>query len=147
MNGGPRVSIDPAVGVIDNLTEFGNDVATLVELQAKLAALDLEETRRRATVPVVMLAVGVWVALGVVPVLLFGLAELLVLYAGLKLAWALLLVAGVTLAAVGAVAWFAIPAISRSMVSFRRSREELMRNISWVRTVLVYSGRGKNRRN
>ncbi len=41
----PRVPLqaDQPVGLVGNIAEFGNDVATLVELQAKLAVHDAKD--------------------------------------------------------------------------------------------------------
>jgi Putative Actinobacterial Holin-X, holin superfamily III len=139
----PRsVPIDaPATAVVSNLAEFGNDFATLAELQAKLAAIDLKETAGRAALPASLLAGALVLVLGSLPVLLAGVAELIEEYTAIDGGWALLLTAGVTLAlaaAIGAVGAFRIGA---SFASFQRSGEELARNVSWIKTVLAYSGR------
>lgn len=145
LNGGTRVPIDPAAAMVANIAEFGNDVATLAELQAKLAVMDLREAQKRATIPVALLVAALWLALGVVPVLLYGIAELLVLYAGLNLGWALLAASGGTLLLAAVLVFLGGTALSRCSGSFRRSQEELTRNIAWIRMVLLYSGRGLNR--
>ncbi|MEO6809667.1 MAG: hypothetical protein ABI353_11200, partial [Isosphaeraceae bacterium] len=58
LNGGPQVRINSPLieGVIGNLAEFGNDITTLAELQAKLALIDLKEGGTRAAVPAAVLA-------------------------------------------------------------------------------------------
>jgi hypothetical protein len=48
-------------------------------------------------------------------------------------------VLAIVLAAIMGV--LALPAIKRSFASFQRSREELVRNLAWIKTVLTYSGR------
>src|SRR5690349_2849390 len=106
LNGGSRVRINsPFVeGVLGNLAEFGGDIATLAELQAQLAARDLKESASRAALPAVGVAVAAALALGCVPILLFGVAELLVL-AGMKLAWALIVTGAVALTLAGLIGW------------------------------------------
>jgi uncharacterized membrane protein YqjE len=143
LNGGPRVRINSPLieGVIGNLAEFGGDITTLAELQAKLAVIDLKEGGARAAVPTAALAASAALALGGLPVLLFGVAELIHQYGGMKLGWALVLTAVVALIVAGIVGAVAALRLSRCFESFRRSREELQRNISWIKTVLAYSGR------
>ena len=127
--------------VVGNIADFGNDVATLVELQAKLAATDLKEVKHRATVYIIVLICAVILCLGTIPIVLLGIADLLVMALQIRLGLALLLTAGVTLAICGAVIALMLPRLSLAVEPLRRSREELIRNISWVRTVLVHSGR------
>ncbi|MEO6807924.1 MAG: phage holin family protein, partial [Isosphaeraceae bacterium] len=80
-------------------------------------------------------------AMGGLPVLLFGLAELVHQYGGMPLGWALVLTAVVALVVAAIVGAVAALRLSRCFESFRRSREELVRNVSWIKTVLAYSGR------
>ncbi|MBX6311436.1 MAG: phage holin family protein [Isosphaeraceae bacterium] len=143
VNGGARVPIHAPIagGIIDNLAEFGNDIITLAELQARLAIIDLKESTARATWPAVGLVSAGALALGSIPVLLFGVAELLAWGLKIHLGWALLLTALVVLALAGLAGFVCGRLLSGSFESFRRSREELRRNAAWIKTVLLYSGR------
>jgi uncharacterized membrane protein YqjE len=133
-------------GVVGSIAELGNDIATLAELQAKLAALDLKESTRRVVAPLVAISVGLALALGCIPVALIGVAFLLMEVLNLTTGWAMLLTAALALVAAAIVAALAAMALRSSFEPFRRSREELTRNIAWVRTVLVHSGRASPRR-
>jgi hypothetical protein len=53
----------------------------------------------------------------------------------------LVLVAAAAIVAAGATAAIAGRQFAHSFDTFRRSREELIRNLTWLRTVLVHSGR------
>jgi len=143
VNGGRRVKIDsPLVeGVFGNIAGFAGDVATLAELQAKLASHDLKESLSHATIPAGALIGGGVLALGSIPVLLIGIGELLGPMVGLSHGGAMLVIAILTLVLAAGMALFALPALKRSFASFQRSREELVRNIAWIKTVLTYSGR------
>jgi Putative Actinobacterial Holin-X, holin superfamily III len=55
--------------------------------------------------------------------------------------WALLLTAGVAIVLAVVVGVLAVPRLRKSFESFQRSREELARNVAWIKTVLTYSGR------
>lgn len=147
VNGGRvRINAPMTEGIIGNLAELGSDVATLAELQAKLAAHDLQESTARAALPALMLGAGLGLLLGAIPVILIGCAELLadalsLEYRGL----AYLIVAAVAVILAAGAAWFALSGLRSSFTSFARSREELARNLAWIKTVLAYSGRSVSR--
>jgi len=143
VNGGARVKIDsPLVeGVIGNLAGFAGDVATLAELQTKLVTHDLKESVSHAILPAGIVLGGGVLALGTVPVLLIGIAELLGPLLGFSHGLALVCVAILGLVVGAVMAFLALPHIQRSFESFQRSREELARNVAWIKTVLTYSGR------
>lgn len=147
LNGPNRVEIhSPAASVIENLAEFGNDIATLAELQAQLAAIDMKESAGRALVPVVLVALALVVMLGSVPILLFGGAALLAPQLGINNDWmalgaALLIVGFAALLLFGLIGVVAALRIGPSFSSLKRSQEEFIRNMNWVKTVLVHSGR------
>jgi len=134
------------VGVVGSITDFGNDVTTLIELQAKLTALDLKESKDHLIFPLSLAVVAVVVVLGAVPVALLGVADLLATALNVAPGWSRLLIAGLTLAVAGVIGFLSVKEIGRSLEPLRRSREELARNLAWLRTVLVYSGRSTPRR-
>lgn len=125
-----------------------NDVASLAELQWQLFAIDADQARGRALRPAVALALSVAVAvamvLGVVPVLLLGLAHLLIEYAAVPAPWAYLLVAAVTapvaVVICGLIARWAVAKLTNAVTSFKRSRDELSANIQWMRRVVKAHG-------
>jgi Putative Actinobacterial Holin-X, holin superfamily III len=136
----------PEKQVLGGIAEFGNDIATLAELQARLTLLDLKECLQKLTVPVALVGAGLVAVIGALPVALVGVAGLLASALKISPAAASLLTGGVVLVvAVGTVA-VAASRIPASFSSFRRSREELTRNLAWIRTVLLYSGRDVPRR-
>ena len=142
-NVGPRVSIDSPVteGVFGNVMEFASDCTTLAELQAKLAVEDLKASIGQAIWPAVAFGVGAVLALASLPVLLLGLGELLVQFADWPRAYAFLTIAGIGLVLGGLLIFFLGLRVTSSFGSFQRSLEELSRNVSWIKTVLAYSGR------
>ncbi len=128
-------------GVVGNITEFGNDVMTLVELQVQLAALDFKAAMARATIPLIFIVVGSALLLASLPVALLGIAWLVASALSMSIGWATLLTAVVAAVLAAVVAAVAYTRILSSLDGFRHTREELIRNISWIRTVLVHSGR------
>lgn len=133
--------------VVGNIADFGNDVATLCELQLKLATTDLKEVKDRATGYVIVLFFAGVVAIATIPIALFGVADLLAMALQIRLGWALLITAGVAFSIAGVVFAQIAPRLGFALDPLRRSREELVRNVSWVRTVLVHSGRSIPKRN
>jgi hypothetical protein len=145
-NGNGNGNASPEARVVGGLAEFANDFATLAELQAKLTALDAEECVARIKWPLAAIGAGVVFILGALPVALLGLAQVLAAALHIGIGWATLLTAGVVLLASAAVIALSLRGFATSFSCFRRSREELIRNLNWIRTVLLYSGRSLPRR-
>jgi len=133
-------------GVVGSIAGFGNDVATLAELQAKLIALDLKESAAKATLPLSMAVVGLVVLVSAVPVVIVGVGLLVAQAFTISNALALLLTAVTFMVVAVLLVVFALRELRRVIEIFRRSREELTRNVSWLRTVLVHSGRPATKR-
>ncbi len=132
-------------GVIGSLGEFTGDVMNLAELQAKLAAVDTKEAVDHATIPIVVLVASASVLLATLPVLFIGLAFVLATALSLNQGVSLLIVGAVFAAIAGVVALIAVRRFVTSFESFRRSREELVRNLSWIRTVISQSPKTAHR--
>jgi len=128
-------------GVVGNVAEFGNDVMTLVELQAQLAALDFNEAKSRAIIPLVLIVVSASLLLASLPVALLGIAWLVAAALSVSIGWAALLTAAVVAVVAVVVSAVSLNRLLGSLESFRHTREELARNVAWLRTVLVHSGR------
>jgi hypothetical protein len=116
---------------------FVNNVVTLAELQADLAALNLKEAARKAVVPIGLIVVSLALLAAGVTVALFGLAWLLATWLRIHQGWAMMLMGGVAIAVAGPVIIFGVARLISSFDSFRTSREELKRNLVWLRHVLI----------
>ena len=123
----------------DGVAEFVDDLASLAELQAKLAAVDFRDAVRKSAIPIALLVAGLAVLVASVPVALLGAAWLLASALKISQGWAMLLTAGASIALAGLVAGVAGMRLRHSFDSFRRSRKQLWLNLAWVRTVLVTS--------
>ena len=135
MNGNGRYR-GKTPNVAASVSELTHDVIELTELQAELLKLDVKQSVDKARTTLILSVVGVCVLLGTIPVALFALAELLVE----QLAWsrsvafgAATLVGLLLSGIIFAVAW---GYIKSGLVSLERSREELNRNISWLKSTL-----------
>lgn len=132
--------------VVGGLAEFGDDLLSLAELQARLAAMELRQNVAAARFGGAIIAIAAALALAALPVALAGVAELLVSFAGMNRGVALLAVAAVALAIAGVGVAIAAARLRGSDLGFPLSREEFSRNLNWIRTVILYSGRSKPRR-
>jgi len=63
----------------DGVAEFVDDLASLAELQAQLAAADFREAARKSAIPILLTGVGLAVIMASVPVALFAAGWLLAL--------------------------------------------------------------------
>jgi cytochrome c biogenesis protein CcdA len=136
-NGSPETAAPRAMA--RHVGEFAHDVVTLAELQAQLLATDVRECSQRALVPGLALLCGVALGFACFPIALAALALLLIQEfemshaAGFLVAFA----AGAALSGLlCAVGWFQI--VKRVAV-LRRSQQELVRNLCWIKKVLVRS--------
>jgi hypothetical protein len=132
--------------VVGNLADFGDDLLNLAELQAHLAAIELRQNLQAARIGSVVIACGAVLAMAAIPIALAGIAELLVSYAGMNRGIALIAVSVATLAIAGICIALAIGRLRAADMGFPLTREEFTRNINWVRTVLLYSGRSARAR-
>ncbi|MBW3598052.1 MAG: phage holin family protein [Planctomycetes bacterium] len=127
--------------VVENLSDFAHDVLTLSELQVKLLAADLNDIKSGAVAPLGLMGLAAVLGLGAVPVVLMGVAWLLVEYDVLSQAWAFLISAGGGLLIaliLGLAGWLWL---RRQLAVLERSRLELDRNLTWVKSVLKHRGR------
>jgi Putative Actinobacterial Holin-X, holin superfamily III len=123
----------------EGVAEFVDDLESLAELQAKLAALDFRDAARKSAIPIVLTVVGLTVMALSVPVGLLGVGWLLASALNVHQGWAMLLTAGAATALAGLAAGLAGMQLRHGFDSFRRSRKQLRLNLAWIRTVLVTS--------
>jgi Putative Actinobacterial Holin-X, holin superfamily III len=132
--------------LVGNLAGFGEDLLNLAELQSRLGAIELRQNLQAARIGSTVIACGAVLALAAIPVVLAGIAELLVSYAGMNRGIALIAVAVATMAIAGTCIAIAVGRLRASGMGFPLTREEFIRNINWIRTVLVHSGRSPRAR-
>ena len=116
--------------------ELTHDMVSLAELQFELFRSDCREGMKGLLIPVALLLFAGIVAAGTVPLALIFLAELLAQDAGLSraAAFSIAAVSGlIVAAALGVVGWSRIRGVA---TVFERSREELARNITWIKNSL-----------
>jgi hypothetical protein len=138
MNRNSTPSLD---GILENARGLGANAAALAVLQAKLAAIDLHEAGVRMLPALVASIILVPLAGATATGALLGLAYWLRTRFDFSLppAFGLAALAGlVTCSLLALLAWWRFRV---GMLAFRRSREELERNIAWLGTVITRSGR------
>ena len=142
MNGNGRLHTKMP-DVAGNFAELAHDVIELSELQSQLLMLDLKKSSQRMRTCLILGITGICLLLGTIPVVLLALAQLLAEQLGWSqaagLAVAALVGLGLAAIVVGA-AW----AIFRSgLISLERSRNELNRNIAWIKSTLRSRGEAR----
>jgi hypothetical protein len=130
-----------ASSVVSNVAGFGENLLTLGELQARLAAEELVQNLQAAKNAGALGLAGFLIAVASVPIVLAGIAELLVSELAMKRGYALLSVAAAAILIAGVSVTSASSWLRSKRLGFPLSEEELTRNLNWVRTVLRYSGR------
>lgn len=119
-----------------DMREFANDVFTLAELQVQLFVTDAQECGQRVLAPGLLLLAGLALGTVCLPIGLAALALSLVQVFEMSYATGFLIAA-----VVGAIlstllcglGWFLV---RQRLVVLRRSQEELVNNLSWIKKVL-----------
>ena len=131
--------------VVTNVAEFGEDLLSLAELQTRLAGIEFRQNIGAAKVGGAVIVTGAILALSALPVALIGVAELLVSLLEMNRGLAFLAVAVAAFVIAGIAIGIAMARLRSSDMGFPLSREEFTRNLNWLRTVLLYSGRSARR--
>jgi len=142
LRNGPAVSRDKQnEGVIGGVSSFGTDLATLGMLQARLAAIDLRDSAKQAIPSLIGLLTFAIIGVACAVVGLAGLALWLaeVFQARPGIVMVVVAVSGLVIAGIASA--LLVRSLSSSFTYFRRSQEELDRNLAWIKTTLVHSGR------
>jgi hypothetical protein len=113
-----------------------HDVIELAELQAELLAVDLKHTSTNVKSSLVMAVIGVCTLLGSLPVALIALAELCIQQFEWSKAAGYGVATLVGLLGSGAVLGAAWTQFRNGFSALKRSREELNRNVAWIKSSL-----------
>jgi hypothetical protein len=136
MNANNGSTPTPPNGVAQGMGDLTHDIVSLAELQFELVRNDYRAGMKGLLAPVVLLLVAGVMALGTVPIALLLLAEILIQVGGLSRASAFSIAAAggfISATALGVVGWSQLRGIGRV---FRRSREEWIRNLNWIKLAL-----------
>ena len=126
---------------MSNVAGFGENLLNLTELQARLAVIELRQNFGAVKTGGAVFLSGALLAIAGLPLILAGIAELLVSEWSLKRGYALLITSVVAIAVGGLCAAIGSASLRRRRAGFPLTGEELTRNLNWLRTVLRYSGR------
>ncbi len=122
--------------VATSFSELAHDVIELGELQAQLFAHDVKSTTQKTRTSLLLSVIGGCVLLGSMPALLFALAELFVEQFGWPRSASFAAVACIGIVVSAGILTAAWNRLSVGLSSMHRSREELSRNIAWVKSSL-----------
>ena len=135
MNTNGRVR-DDEPSVATSFSGLAHDVIELGELQAQLFVHDVKSTGQKTRTSLLLGVIGACVLLGSVPVLLLALGQLIAEQTGWPLSGGFAIAAIVGIAASAAFLAVAWNRLSVGLNSMQRSRDELNRNIAWIKSSL-----------
>lgn len=145
LNGNPAANgrgetASAAKAVTRNVADFGHDFVSLLELQAKLFWVDVQQMKRGAIGWGLGSAAAMILLLACLPVGMLALGWLLVEYAGWSRA-AAFGIAGLAGIVLGGIAlWLCGRQFTRSFNALKRSKDELVRNFEWIKATLKAGG-------
>ena len=130
-----------SAGVVTNVTSFGENLLSLAELQARLTAVELRRNVDSVKSTGALMAFGALLAVSALPVMLLGVAELLVSELSMKRGYALLTAGFAAVVIAGACIAIASQWLRRKPLGLPLASEEFSRNLNWLRTVLRQTSR------
>jgi hypothetical protein len=122
--------------VAQSFSGLAHDAIELAELQTRLLKLDAQAAVRNSGRSAALAVVAACLLLGCVPVALVALAELFFAQFGWPRAGALAAAAGIGLAFSAGAGFAAWRRIRSALASLDRSRDELNRNLAWIKSNL-----------
>lgn len=134
-------SMNEPHGLAWDLGSFANDAMTLTELQSQLLAADMRECTRRGWVPSLFVVGSAALGLACFPIALVTAALGLVKFFELShfTAFLSVLVVGASGSILlGIIGWIKV---RERAATLRRSRDELMRNLRWIKRVITRTRR------
>lgn len=129
--------------VTEGVTGLTHDVIELAELQVQLLQLDMRQSFDKARTCVILAVVGACLLLGTIPVALLTLAAVLYEQAGWSIAASAGVAALVGLLVTAAILGVAWSYMNKGMVTLERSRDELRRNVAWLKSTLRTRGKAQ----
>ncbi len=129
-----------APNVAASVSDLTHNVIELTELQVQLLTLDVRQSVQKARMCLILAVIGACVLLGTIPVALLALAALLVEQLEWSMAGATSVATLVGLLLAGVVLGVAWAYIKKGLVSLERSRDELRRNVAWLKSTLRTRG-------
>lgn len=125
-----------AAALGENFSRFAHDLTALTELQLRLLAVDVRDAKQKSGAAVSLLLGGVVLMLGCIPVLLLGVAHLLIEFAQwpASAAYACVAVAGLLVG--GAVGYGGWRKLMSAAGVLSRSRDELIETLQWIKRAL-----------
>jgi len=135
MNTNGRIR-DEEPNVATSFSGLAHDVIELSELQAQLFVHDLKSTAQKTRTSLVLSVVGLCVLLGTVPVLLIALGQFIAEQTGWPQSAGLAIAAVIGIVASAILMAVAKNRLSAGLNSMQQSRDELSRNIDWIKASL-----------
>jgi hypothetical protein len=127
--------------VAASVSDLTHDVIELSELQAQLLALDAKQSVATLKSCIILAVVGAAMLLGTIPVALLAIAAVFVERLEWPLDASIAVATGIGLLLAAIVLGAAYGYVKSGLVSFNRSREELQRNIAWLKSTLKTRGK------
>jgi len=115
--------------------EVTGDILELAELQVKLARLDARDAVKRVVGPLGLMVFAACMAIASLPVVFLGLAGGLSKLSGLEPWAAQLIVGAVGVVIAATVAALALRTLTTALDTFKRSTDELSKNVAWFKSI------------
>ena len=128
-------------GLLEEISSFGADLATLAVLQTRLAACDLRDGVKRTRFALVAISLCGMVGAAGMVAMIIGAAFWLAAEFQVGPGQVMILLGLASLLVAASVSYACARTLAGIESVFQRSHEELERNLAWIRTTLAQSGR------